>query len=366
MDNLKIKLFSFIACCFLLGNSSAFAQEKEHNNLYLEPVYQYGFIWQHRPSLADVIGGNINVARITLGKNTFGKSYWEQLYRYPDCGWGYSFTDLGNPKELGQANALYYYIRIPTISRPKFSLSYKISGGLAYLNQGNIAIGSHINLYFDFSLDTKLKLSNRLYLINAFGASHYSNGAIDMPNLGVNLFSYRIGFQYHLNENPMEKIVSELPKIDYKNFITVVGGIGVKEQRPFGGEKLTVSSGSVDYLRQINLKNKVGGGVDAFYDEALLNLMNPDSTLNITTNDIMRYGVHVAGEARFKNLVLVVHIGTYLRAKYTEDGAVYQRVGLRYLLTERLFVNVSLKTSKGVADFVEWGLGYQIPWNSKK
>lgn len=338
------------------------AQEKEHQNFYLEPVYQYGFIWQHRPSLADVIGGSINVARISLGQETYGKSYWEQLYRYPDWGIGYSFTDLGNPDELGQANAVYYYLRIPAIKKPKFSLNYKISGGMAYLNQGNIAIGSHLNLYFDFSLDTKLKLGKRLELINAFGATHYSNGAIDMPNLGVNLFSYRLGLQYKLNSTPREKITLEVPELESKHCISVVAGAGVKEQRPLGGEKLTVASGSVDYLKPVGIKHKFGGGLDIFYDESLYHIIDSVYNEKVSDSEIMRYGVHISGEARYKRLVVAVHIGTYLKAKYTGDGKIYQRVAIRYLFTEKLFANISLKTSKGIADFVEWGLGYQICW----
>jgi hypothetical protein len=345
---------------FLLIGYNFVAQEDNHQNFYLEPVYQYGFIWQHRPSLAEVIGGNINVARISFGKTTFGQSYWEQLYRYPDWGIGYSFTDLGNPDELGQANSIYYYLRIPVIKKTKFSLSYKISGGLAWLNKGNIAIGSHINLYFDASLDAKFKLSKRLQLINSFGATHYSNGAIEMPNLGVNLFSYRIGLQCKLNPEEREKITMEVPEVYGKSALTIVVGAGVKEKRPLGGEKFTVASGSVDYMKVFSLKHKFGAGIDVFYDETLFELQNPDSTLNLTNQDIIRYGIHLSAEAQYKKLVLAVHIGTYLHANYTDDGKIYQRVALRYLLTKNLFANISLKTSKGVADFVEWGLGYQF------
>lgn len=357
------KVFLFIGLFQIFSSTIAsFAQEKEHHNYFIESVYQYGFIWQHRPSLAQIIGGNINVIRFTFGKETFGQKYWEQLYRYPDWGVGYSFTDLGNPEELGQANAIYSYLRVPILKRKKFSLSYKISGGLAYLNKGNIAIGSHINLYFDVSIDTKIKLGKQLELINSFGATHYSNGAIKMPNLGVNLFSYRLGLHYQLQTPEREKITLELPELYGKNCITLFAGAGVKEKRPDGGKKFTVASGSVDYMRVLNLKHKIGLGIDAFYDETLFDLMDPDSVLALTNKDIMRYGFHISGETQVNKLVLVVQIGTYFHANYTDDGKIYQRIAIRYLLSQNLFANVSLKTSKGVADYVEWGLGYQLFW----
>jgi len=358
------KIYSSIILSFLLLLSyNSNSQENNHQNFYIEPIYQYGFIWQHRPSLAEVIGGNINVFRLSLGKETFGQSYWEQIYRYPDQGFGYSYTDMGNSQELGLANAIYYYLRIPILNKKKFSLSYKVSGGLAYLNQGNIAIGSHLNLYFDVSIDTKIKLGNQLVIINAFGATHYSNGAIVMPNLGVNLFSYRLGLQYKFQSQEPEKITIELPELYGKNALVAVLGAGIKEKKPNGGKKFTVASGSIDYMRVFSHQHKFGAGFDSFYDETLFDLMDPDSTLSLTNKDIMRYGFHLSGEAQYKRLVLTLHIGTYLHAKYTDDGKIYQRVALRYLFSKNLFANISLKTSKGVADFVEWGIGYQFYWN---
>ncbi len=357
---MKIKRLKFIVILLYISSLQLFGQKDSAQQFYIEPIYQYGFIWQHRPSLADIIGGKINVARISFGMKTDGQNYWDYLYRYPDWGVGYSFTDLGNPEELGQANAVYYYLRIPVISKPKFSLSYKISGGLAYLNQGNIAIGSHINLYFDASIDAKFRLSNRLNLINAFGATHYSNGAIVMPNLGVNLFSYRLGIQYNMYKHENRQLKVDLPEISHTHNITVVAGTGVKEKRPDGGKKYTVSSLSIDYMRMTGYKHSFGLGMDIFYDETMFDLIDPKSTMSLTNKDIMRYGIHLSAEVQYKKLLLAVHLGTYIKAKYKDDGAIYQRVAIRYLFTKNLFANISLKTSNGIADFVEWGIGYKL------
>lgn len=338
------------------------AQKTEHGNLFLESKFQYGFIWQHKPTLKEIIGGNIKVFDISIGKQTYGQKYWEQLYRYPSYGFGYYFVDLGNPEELGQANALFAYVDIPILRKKKYLLSYRISGGLAYLNQGNIAIGSHLNLYFDATINYRYRLSNHLDMITGFGATHFSNGAVQMPNLGINLFSYRLGLQYRFKTPVREFVKHELPEINKKNSISTFLATGIKEKRPEGGISYNVMSFSVDYLRLLSLKHKVGLGLDAFYDESLFETMNPDSSLNLNTSDIMRYGLHLAFEAELNKIMLVIHLGTYIHAQYKEDGAIYQKVGIRYLLTKKLYANISLKTSKGVADFVEFGLGYRLYW----
>ena len=93
--------------------------------------------------------------------------------------------------------------------------------------------------------------------------------------------------------------------------------------------------------------------------------MNPDSNLSISTSDIMRYGAHIAFEAEFNKIMLVVHLGTYIHANYTDDGSVYQKVGIRYLVSKNIYANISLKTSKGIADYTEFGIGYRFYWKKK-
>jgi hypothetical protein len=185
-------------------------------------------------------------------------------------------------------------------------------------------------------------LSKRLQLINSFGATHYSNGAIEMPNLGVNLFSYRIGLQCKLNPEEREKITMEVPEVYGKSALTIVVGAGVKEKRPLGGEKFTVASGSVDYMKVFSLKHKFGAGIDVFYDETLFELQNPDSTLNLTNQDIIRYGIHLSAEAQYKKLVLAVHIGTYLHANYTDDGKNLSKSSIEIFAHKKICLQIFL------------------------
>ncbi len=338
------------------------AQFAAGKNLFLESNFRYGFLWQHRPSLAEIIGGNIKFFDISIGKQTYGQKIWDQLYRYPTIGVGYTYADFGNPVELGYGNAVFGYFDIPFYRKNKYLLSYRLSSGLAYLNKGNIAIGTHLNLYFDASLTYKWYFAKHWELINAFGATHFSNGAIKMPNLGLNMFSYRLGLSYQFDVLRKDFIHLELPKIDKKNSISIFAAAGTKEKRPEGNIPYTVSSFSVDYLRILSLKHKIGFGFDTFYDESLFEIMNPDSSLNLSTSDIMRYGIHASFEAEIYKLILAIHIGTYIHANYKEDGAVYERVAIRYILTKNIYANISLKTSKGIADYVEWGIGYRFYW----
>ena len=144
-----MKRYILIIIFFIALYPNVLGQKGEEPNYFFETNYQYGFVWQHRPSIESILGGNINVLQLNIGKETYGQTYWDQLYRYPDWGAGFYCANLGNNEEMGVANAIYGYINIPLVLRKKFEVRYNISGGLAYLTKGNVAIGTHLNLYFD-------------------------------------------------------------------------------------------------------------------------------------------------------------------------------------------------------------------------
>jgi len=355
------RTFSSIFIC-IFWFSNGLSQDKKELPYFLETNYQYGFIWQHNPSLESILGGNINVVQINLGKETYGQTYWDQLYRYPDWGGGLYLANLGNDEELGYATSIYAYINVPVLRRKKFELRYSLSGGLAYLTKGNIAVGTHFNIYFDANLNTRYYLSEKLYLINAFGATHFSNGATKMPNLGLNLFSYRIGLHYLFTENQSTKITKQLPKALNKNWFNIIVNSGWKEAKFDPGTKYTIVSASTNYLRALNKKHKIGAGIDFFYDESLHKFMNISSNSPYSRNETFGYGVHLAVEYRINRICLDIQLGTYLYSNYYSNSDFYERVGIRYLVHKDLFLGVSLKANNEVADFVEWGLGYQMPW----
>lgn len=351
-----------IVCFCIFWFKSVLGQNKSESPYFIETNYQYGFIWQHKPSLESILGGNINVVQISLGKETYGQSYWDQLYRYPDWGGGVYIANLGNDKELGYATSFFGYINVPVILRKRFELRYRLSGGLAYLTKGNIAVGTHCNLFFDANLNTRFLLTKKLYLVNAFGATHFSNGATKMPNLGLNLFSYRLGLHYMFSEVQPSKITNQLPEINSKNWFNMTVNGGLKEAKFNPGTKYTILSASTNYLRSLSYKHKIGVGLDLFYDESLYELMISEGNSNYTKNETLRYGIHLATEYRFKRIYLDIQLGTYLYSNYNGDGEFYERVGIRYLIYNDLFLSMSLKANNEVADFIEWGIGYQVPW----
>jgi hypothetical protein len=342
--------------------------QKNEGHLSIDGKVHYGFIMQHRESIGYIIKDHIPAFEINISKQTNGKNYWEQLFRYPEIGIGYSYADLGDPDIMGCSNSVYGFMNSSIIKRQNWSFNYQIASGLSYLNKifdtkenyYNTAIGSHFNIYFNTGFNIKARLSKKLELINTIGLTHYSNGSSNKPNLGFNIVSYNLGLKYNLYDDDIDYIKNEVKELSKKNEYTIFYAAGVKEYSLFSDKKEFASSISIDYNRIINHKRKIGIGTDIFYSKAIIKLLEAKDGNTHKQSDAIQNGVHFSFSTIVGKLTTTIQLGVYTHSTYKEDGYVYNRFGFQYKLTENIFANISLKTHIAVADFIEFGVGYSL------
>jgi hypothetical protein len=116
----------------------------------------------------------------------------------------------------------------------------------------------------------------------------------------------------------------------------------------------------VNFNRTLNYKNKIGGGVEASYTTATAKHLENDSILNYTAADILRVGIKFNYAFIMHRMSVPVEFGAYVYDKRNIDGLFFHRVGLRYMINKHLIANLTLITHWAVADYFEWGLGYQF------
>jgi len=328
--------------------------------LYIESQFGYGFVAKHKPSLAEVTGGYIKTGEINIGLRSIGKKDWQQLYRYPSLGLGYIHIDLANPEKLGAADALYGYACVPILSTKRFELNYQINLGLGWLTKGNVAISTHVNAFLNFGVDTKLKLSDRLYLINGFGGFHFSNGAWKVPNLGLNAFTYRIGFRYLLNGKDSTRINRQIAAFVPHNKFKITFGTGTKQTQPEGGPQFMAYNISIAAARSVSYKRDLELGADIFIDPSLRRLYEQDGQLDKSLTDCTSIGLHLGHTAYLDKLGIMLNVGGYIRNPYDKRGYVYERIGIQYWFNKNIFANIGLKAHLEVADNFEFGFGFAI------
>lgn len=292
---------------------------------------------------------------------------WKRAYRQPQIGISARLFDLANQDILGYGLGIAAYFSSPVLTTERFAWHWELGGGPGFIskpfdyddNYRNIAIGSHGNFFVMLGQRFTYAMSPRLDLAVATSFNHFSNAAVALPNLGVNYPMVSVGVSYR-----PERIMNDTNTyIAIKHVMpscwTITGNFGVKQSlRPFDA---TYPTFSLFGGRQIGLsqKSSITLGGDIFYNSALYHyrhaLGEPVSGI-----ENMQAGLHLAYGLHIGQAILCVTMGGYVLDSFKRDGFLYHRAGFRYLITEHLGLNISLKTHFFKADYFELGLAYRI------
>jgi hypothetical protein len=201
----------------------------------------------------------------------------------------------------------------------------------------------------------KFNKQNEIYA--GLGFIHASNGNYRKPNLGLNTVSVSAGYNYLLNDQQVSVNTSPVSSKEKSFEYAVVFSGGMRRYSVEDPSDYFASSLILEGGRHLSWRNKLGVGVDVFYNEALEQYLKPSERSNKDIKDKMRIGWHVAHDVNLNRLAIIVHLGTYLATPYPEQ-MIFERVGLRYRFSGHWIGNFSIKAHYADADFVEWGIGY--------
>ena len=332
----------------------------------VKATYHYGFIAPHKPLVNEIIKGHTQITELSFYRNTTGKRQWEQYFNHPKTGISAMVINTGNPESLGMAYGLFPYVEYP-LNHWKINWNLKIGYGVGYIqkpfnrtsNYKNLAIGSHFNALIFINSLWNYEVSKNLNTSLGLSITHFSNGSLKRPNLGINLFSVNYGVGYRFGSTKAKQVFNEVNKEKVWNSSLALS-TGVKEIPPIGGKKYVVSSLAYLWLKTTSNKSSFGGGVDLFYNTSLEPLIlrvqqeEPGSMANY------RIGLNGTYALSMGKLSLLFQVGGYAYTAYKDNGNIYSKLVSRYSVTDKLFLNLALKTHFAVADYIEYGIGYQI------
>lgn len=364
------KRLSILIICLISIYSSLFASSDSLrflNNIRLGAEVHHGFIYPHHSSIAYSLNSRISGFELNITTDTYGRGSWDKLYRFPRMGAGYFYTNLGNDEVFGKAHALFLFMDIPFSSTPKrIASSYRISYGLAYLtkqfdvteNPLNMAISSGFNMYVNFRYTARLKINERNEIEAGFGFTHFSNGKLATPNLGLNCVAFNLGYLINIIPTGYSGI-AETPDLKKHNFEVFLSG-GSKTDDQLSGKYYLISSLVLDYKYVPWIKYSFGAGLDFFYDESLGPNKVGDEGGTYKKGDLYQLGFHAGFYPRYSKLTIVLQLGTYVHANYYKYTRVYSRLGFRYEVYNDILINLTLKSHQAIADYLEWGIGYRF------
>ena len=357
--------------------------------------------------------GLVNLSGMNLGIEfpSDQQRPWQQYLNNSTLGIGLSVIDW-NSKYMGKAIAMYPYLLIPAVRTEQFHFNVKVAGGLGYVNETwytqemkdpdryfddtamtNNVFGCHLNAYLSAGVNANYYVNRNVALHGEFGYFHMSNGRTCMPNLGANILYGGVGVIATFNNPVVEKEPIQFPDLPYKWALNITGAAGA-HRAWMEYPRYLISSFHAGAVYSVNNWYGVGAGLDVFYNGAIdkntgRSLYRQDRDYSFS--DKLRAGIALNNEFRLGIVTAIVDWGVYLynpsrnysacnhpiygygkRPLFydnedagTDEAFHYIRFGMKYRVWDNLYLQASAKTHLHICEYVEFGVGYQIPFLKK-
>lgn len=353
----------------LLFSTFLYAQEKTETTA-LDVQYFRGNVMPHTDDLDYFLQGHPDGILISLYKKTYGHQEWEREYNSPDYGGYFIFQDFKNDI-LGKVYGVGAHYNFYFLNR---KVQFKIAQGVAYTtnphdketNSKNFAFGSEIVANTNFAVNYTTPLFDRFELKAGLLFTHFSNGRIKAPNSGVNSYGVNLGVTYNFEE-PLERQIDTLQKVKITeplryNFVL---RSGISESPIIGSGQKPFFHPAFYIDKRISRKSAFQLGTEVFLTNSYKEFIKYQSIAypeeNVTADtDYKRAGVFIGYELFINRISLEAQVGYYVYQPYKSDIPVYDRLGMKYYITKKIFTGLSIKTHIFLAEAMEFVMGVRF------
>lgn len=327
-----------------------------------------------------------------IGEISFGKKYcdtqsWANSYRLPTIYGSLFFGYPGNP-EYGYFAGISPQLSVTFFINEKLNYNVKTGIGLAYhtnpynveSNPTNMLVGSHFIAIANAEISLEYKFDNSNFAGISAGAIHFSNGHVQLPNIGMNLPAMNVYYKHRVSG----KIQSNYAETDlllkyddsFKYFVTFSAGMHEfgTATKPANGPKYMVNTISFGVSKMKNLTNKHSFGVnfihyrsfEKFIIDQELKIGNPflkSSAANVYWGHEFLFGdfgfYSELGIDFYKPFYkyFVTMYGDKFGLKDVLKSINSNKLGLRYsglkYKNTKLILGINLKVNLAQADFIE-------------
>lgn len=328
---------------------------------------------------------------------------WQQYLNDPTVGLGLSYLNLGNDV-MGEGIAMYPYILIYGPRFDHFNASLKVGAGLVAVNGHykatikepipNKTFGSAINAYLTAGLNLDFPITRNFKINSELGFYHISNGRSVEPNKGANILYGGVGLVATLNPDKDPEPV-QFPDFPYRWSLNITASAGAHNADMDDYKKFFVSTFHVGGVYSVTNWYGIGLGMDVFYNDAVSKETHRGlycAEHDYTNREKTKIGVGLNNEFKFGDVTALVDWGIYvfnparhyydfdhsqyghdhkLPLFYMSDGPGsqeawhYIRFGMRYRFADNLYIQALAKTHLHICEYIEFGIGYQIPFLRK-
>jgi len=325
----------------------------------------------HSPDLAQAITGHPEGMMLSFFKKTHGHEEWHSVYNFPDYGAYFLYQDFKS-NVLGKNYAVGAFYNFYFLSR---HLTLKVAQGVAMTtnpydkvtNYKNGAFGSKFMANTDFALNYKKEnVIDKFGFQTGFIFTHFSNGRLKSPNSGINTYSFNLGVNYNFKNIPNKpKDSSSAQSFREPLKYNILLRTGFNESPIVGsGQKPFYHVGFyVD--KRLNRKSALQLGTELFLTTANKEYIRfraisfPEDRIAIDT-DYKRVGVFIGHELFINRISIETQLGYYVYKPFQPDGDIYDRLGMKYYISKKIYTGVSVKTHGFFAEALEVVMGVRL------
>ncbi len=360
------KFFITISSIFILLSGKLSAQNPKFENLSLKTDYHYGFLLPEYSFISYFTDDAVRGFQVETVKKLKGEKLWQRLYDYPSVSLAAYYGSLANDTVFGKVVSLFPSFYFPLYRKNKTELFWQLGVGLAYStekfdlteNYYNIAVATHLNIWFRAALDLKYNINDKIALSAGTAFGHFSNANLSEPNIGLNFWTVYAGTDISISKKT-ELNNEEIPPFKPgKEFALIIAG-GGKHTRRFSEDYYFAGSVSGEFKKISGYKFAFGTGADFFYDESV-----PEEMIRAGKEDVKNYykiktGIHISQELIIGKLSLMIQEGVYIGfTDHLDNYKMYNRGVVRYKFSEHFFADFAMKTNLNILDIAEIGIGW--------
>ncbi len=355
---------------FVLFSFAAFAQEK-NDTFAFDVSLLRGNVLPHTPDLHH-LSGHPQGVMVTFVKQTHGSKEWHRAYDNPDYGAYFLYQNLDN-QFLGENYSIGALYNFYFLNR---NVQLKVSQGMAYAtspydketNSKNKAFGSTLVANTNIGLTYKNEnIVDKVGFQAGILFSHYSNGRTKAPNSGINTLLFNVGLNYDFDGDDGRKRDTIYTKTKFTEPLkyNIVFRTGINESPVINSGQHAFYHIGAYVDKRINRKSAVQLGTELFLTNFFKDFIYyqsvayPEKNIDPST-DYKRIGLFVGHELFVNRISLEAQIGYYIYEPYKHDIPVYDRVGMKYYISPKLFAGFTIKTHLFLAEALEFGIGVRL------
>jgi hypothetical protein len=325
-----------------------------------------GFIIPHSESIKEISYSKPRIVQVDYSFLHRKEKSWQYCQCFSKVGMSYYFVDFDNPKIIGFANGLIFFVEPFFNQFKKFHFSYRLAGGPVYLNQPYHSITNPLNhfysTYWNYLIIAQLNINyhfNSQWAIKLSGNyNHISNSGVKRPNKGINFPTVSFGIQYFTQPLIVPQYFRSTENWKTQSlwhYNLAVFGTG-KTKTMSQDKKYPVYGLYIDVGRKVSRINLFSTGIEVEANLAHKALIE-DKDMDVSHYRLSTVIGHnlLIGRFTFSQFV-----GFYVFDPYKSMDRLYQRYALTYQINRLFFAGINLKAHRHVADFMDVRLGVRL------